>query len=179
MRTVTATMLLTLALTGVSMEGAMAQTHDLTVTRTIGVPADRVWQALTEADLIRQWWGPTGFTAPKVETDVRQGGSTLVCMTAPGFPLMCNSWTYTELVPNEKIAFDNGWADETGATIPVPPGLPPDLPAIVPHVIELKALPDGRTELSWSEFGYASPETVAQSKAGLEQVLDKLVAALE
>lgn len=162
-----------------TMESAMAETFSLTVTRVIDAPAEVVWHALTEAETIKQWWGPQGFTAPIVETDLRVGGATLVCMTAPGFPMLCNSWTYTALLPNERMAFDQGWVDETGAAIDIKGlGLPPDVPAVVPHVVELKPLPDGKTELSWSEFGYASAETVAQSKMGLESVLDKLVASL-
>lgn len=163
-----------------TMEGAMAETFNLTVTRVIDAPAEAVWRALTGAEAIKQWWGPQGFTAPVVETDVRVGGATLVCMTAPGFPMMCNSWTYTALVPHERIAFDNGWVDEHGKVIdPTSLGLPPDIPAVVPHVLELKPLTDGKTELSWSEFGYRSAETVAMSKMGLESVLDKLVACAE
>lgn len=162
-----------------TMEGAVAETFNLTVTRVIDAPAEVVWRALTEAEVIKQWWGPQGFTAPVVETDVQVGGATLVCMTAPGFPMLCNSWTYTELLPNERMAFDQGWVDETGAvTDPKAMGLPPDIPAVVPHVLELKPMPDGKTELSWSEFGYASAVIVAQSKMGLESVLDKLVVSL-
>lgn len=154
--------------------------HDLTVTRIIEAPLDKVWATLSEADSIRQWWGPAGFTASKVVADFTLGGSTLVCMTAPNFPLMCNSWHYTEIVPGERIAFDQGWVDENGAPLdPASLALPPDIPAIVPHVLEVRALGDGRTELSWSEFGYASAETAAMSRGGLEQVLDKLVAAAE
>jgi uncharacterized protein YndB with AHSA1/START domain len=152
---------------------------DLTLTRTIDAPPERVWSALTQADSIKQWWGPTGFTAPLVETNVSVGGASLVCMTAPGFPVMCNSWTYTEIVPGRKLAFDQGWVDEQGRTIdPRTMGLPSDIPDIVPHVVELLPLPDGRTELRWSEFGYRSEATVQQSLGGLAQVLDKLVASL-
>ena len=179
MRSVFGNLVLGAILMAATMEGAMAETFNLTVTRVIDAPAEVVWRALTEAEAIQQWWGPQGFTAPVVETDVQVGGATLVCMTAPGFPLLCNSWTYTELVPNERMAFDQGWVDETGAAIdPKAMGLPPDIPAVVPHVLELTSLPDGKTGLSWSEFGYASTETVAQSKMGLESVLDKLVASL-
>jgi uncharacterized protein YndB with AHSA1/START domain len=164
------------------MAATMGETMalDLTVTRIIDAPAARVWSALTEAELIGQWWGPAGFTAPKVVGDFKVGGATLVCMTAPGFPLMCNTWTYTEIVPGERLAFDQGWADENGKAVdPAGLGLPPDTPAVVPHVLAVKALAEGRTELSWSEFGYASEETVAMSRMGLESVLDKLVASLE
>lgn len=168
------------ALVAGTMGGAMAETLDLTAKRVIDAPVEVVWHALTDAEAIKQWWGPTGFTAPIVETDVRVGGASLVCMTAPGFPVMCNSWTYTEVEPNALLAFDNGWVDETGAVIdPRSMGLPPDIPDVVPHVLTLTALPDGKTELSWSEFGYASEETAAMSKMGLETVLDKLVASVE
>lgn len=164
-------------LMALTMGDAMAL--DLTLTRIVDAPPERVWLALTEADSIKQWWGPTGFTAPVVKADVRVGGASLVCMTGPGFPVMCNSWTYIEIIPGQKLVFDQGWVDETGTPIDARTmGLPPDIPAIVPHVVQVLPLPDGRTELRWSEFGYASEATVEQSKAGLAQVLDKLVASL-
>lgn len=152
---------------------------DFTMKRVIKAPAAEVWAALTEADQIRKWWGPTGFTAPKVVPDFRVGGSTLVCMTAPGLPMMCNSWNYTEIVPGERLVFDQGWADADGNKGPPPPGLPADIPDVVPHVIEVRALDSATTEVSWSEFGYASAQTVEMSKMGLASVLDKLVAGLE
>lgn len=161
-----------------AMGNAMAL--DLTLTRVIDASQERVWTALTEADSIAQWWGPTGFTAPVVKTDVSVGRASLVCMTAPGFPLMCNSWTYSEIVPGQKLVFDSGWVDEHGTGVdPRAMGLPPDIPNIVPHVLELRALADGKTELRWSEFGYASEATMQLSKGGLEQVLDKLAASAE
>lgn len=163
-----------------TMEGAMAETFNLTVTRVFEAPQKAVWQALTEAEAIKQWWGPEGFATPIVRTDIRPGGATLVCMTAPGFPLMCNTWTYTEIELGQRLVFDQGWADEHGDTVdPKAMGLPVDIPAVVPHVVALRTLDDGKTELSWSEFGYASAATVAQSKSGLDQVLDKLAATLE
>jgi uncharacterized protein YndB with AHSA1/START domain len=167
------------AITLTNMEGAMA--HDLTLTRTIAASPERVWQALTEQDAIAQWWGPTGFTAPRVDVDLRPGGRTVVCMTAPGMPLMCNSWIYSEIVPGERLVFDQGWADAEGAEVdPHTLGfLPADIPLSVPHTISLAAQADGSTVLSWAEFGYASAETAALSQSGLEQVLDKLVRVAE
>jgi uncharacterized protein YndB with AHSA1/START domain len=159
---------------------AAAQTHDLVVTRVLDAPVAEVWSAWSTAEGIMQWWGPHGFAVPVAEMDFREGGRSVVCMQPEGGPPMCNSWTYSELVPNERIAFDQGWTDEAGNEIdPRGMGLPEDIPTIVPHVIGFRALPDGRTELTVSEFGYGSAETVALSKAGLEQVLDKLTAALE
>ena len=157
--------------------GAVAGELNLKTVRVLEAPVERVWQALLDAEAVRAWWGPQGFTAPRVEMNVALGSSSLVCMTAPGFPLLCNSWTYTAIDAPTRLAFDQGFVDEVGAPVsPQSLGLPADIPAVVPHVVQLRALPEGRTELTWIEEGYASPATVAMSEAGLAQVLDKLAA---
>ena len=82
---------------------AAAQTHDLIVTRVFDAPVDKVWSAWSTAESITQWWGPLGFTVPVAEMDFREGGRSIVCMQPEGGPPMCNSWTYSEIVPNERI----------------------------------------------------------------------------
>ncbi len=36
--------------------------RELSITRLFNAPIDLVWRAWTELDLIKQWWGPNGFT---------------------------------------------------------------------------------------------------------------------
>ncbi|HEV7277674.1 MAG TPA: SRPBCC domain-containing protein [Devosiaceae bacterium] len=163
-----------------AVSGAYAESYDLAVSRIIEAPVEQVWEAWSDGSRIRQWWGPSGFSAPVADVDFNVGSRSIVCMQPPDGPLMCNSWTYTEIVPNERIAFDAGWVDEAGNEIdPRSMGLPDDIPSIVPHIITFRPLSDSKTELTVSEFGYGSEATVALSKAGLEQVLDKLEASLE
>ena len=50
------------------------------------------------------------------------------------------------------------------------------MPSGVPHVVTLRPLEDGRTELTVREFGYATAEARDISQAGLEQCLDKMAA---
>ena len=57
-------------------------------------------------------------------------------------------------------------------------GLPPGIPRDVPHVLTFTALDDNRTELTVRESGYVSAELAALSRAGMEQVLDKMAAIL-
>lgn len=136
-----------------------------------------VWEAWTDAGLISQWWGPTGFTAPKVETDVEVGSATLVCRQAPGTPLMCNSWTYSVVEPGSELAFDSRFATEHGTAVTAAEaGLPPGVPDIVPHRITFKPGHDGGTIMTVTETGYLSAEAAALSKQGLVQVLDKMQA---
>jgi uncharacterized protein YndB with AHSA1/START domain len=152
------------------------------VTREIDASPDAVWRAWRDPDLIRQWWGPAGFTCPRADVDFRVGGTTLVTMQAPpeygGF-LMHNRWTYTELSEPTRIEFVNEFADEDGQPIePAAAGIPAGVPAQVPHVVDLEPLADGGTRVTVTETGYTSEEARAQSQVGQEQVMDKMQALL-
>ena len=154
-------------------------TYDVVVSRTFDAPRDRVWQAWSDPDLVRTWWGPRGFTAPTCRMDFREGGTTLVSMrSAEGYELF-NTWTYGAIEPMERIEFVNGFADADGNKVaPSDLGLPPAIPADVPHVVTLRAIDDGTTELTVREFGYPNAQIAEVSKAGMEECIDKMVESL-
>ncbi len=160
---------------------ATSGTQGLVVTRVFDAPVEQTWRAWSESEHVMQWWGPTGFTSPLAKMDFREGGTSLVCMRAPkefGGQEMYNTWTYRKIVPKERIEFVLAWADKDGKRIePSQIGLPPDMPSEVRHVITFEARPGGKTEMTVSEYGYASAQQVEMSKAGLEQCLDKLAAS--
>ncbi len=148
------------------------------VVREIDAPPETVWRAWRDPDSIRQWWGPTGFTCPRADVDFRVGGTTVVAMQAPpeygGF-VMHNRWTYTALDEPTRIEFVSEFADADGQPIePAAAGIPPGVPAQVPHVVDLEPLPDGRTRVTITETGYTGEEARRQSELGQEQVMDKL-----
>jgi uncharacterized protein YndB with AHSA1/START domain len=125
-----------------------------------------------------RWWGPTGFTSPLAKLDVREGGTSLVCMRAPaeyGGQDMYNTWTYRAVVPPERLEFELRFTDADGAPLDKA-SIPPGVPSEVPHVVTLRPLEGGRTELAVQEFGYATAEARDISRAGLEQCLDKMAA---
>jgi hypothetical protein len=45
-------------------------------------PVEERRKAWTEPAYVMRWWGPTGFTCPRAEMDVRVGSRSLVCMRA-------------------------------------------------------------------------------------------------
>jgi uncharacterized protein YndB with AHSA1/START domain len=156
-----------------------AHRHDLEEVRVFDAPPAAVWRAWAEAEAVQQWWGPHGFTVPVARMEFREGGTSFVCMQAPaefGGGLYCNTWTYTRLVPHERIEFVLRFADEAGNVIDPAeqPGMPAGIPREVPHVIELRELDGGRTEFRITESGYTTQEAVDTSRAGLHQVLEKL-----
>jgi len=46
----------------------------ITMSRVFYAPCDLVWNAMTEAEHVRRWWGGQGFSNPVCEMDVRPGG---------------------------------------------------------------------------------------------------------
>ena len=158
------------------------ETFDMALTRTFDAPVSEVWRAWTEGDYVRAWWGPSGFTAPVAEMDVREGGASLVAMRAPdeigGFEHF-NTWSYEQIVPEERLEFISQFADRQGDAIdPASVGIPPGIPKEVPHVLTFASRPDGGTDFTVTEYGYTSPDVVELSRAGMDQCLDKLAALL-
>ena len=162
----------------------MPDTYDVDVVREFDGPLRRVWAAWTEPGDLRQWWGPTGFTCPRAEADVRPGGRILVTMRAPvewgGFE-QHSTWNITELEPLRHIRYVFNFADANGNRItPTEAGIPADgVPADGEHEVVLTDLGDGRTTLHMTERGYSTQEARDLSQSGLEQCLDKMAALVE
>lgn len=159
---------------------ASTTTSEVVVVRELDAPPDQAWRAWSDPEQIRQWWGPTGFTCTRADVDFRVGGSTLVTMQAPaeygGFS-MHNRWTYTAITEPSRIEFVSTFADADGNVVdPAAVGIPPGVPAEVPHVVDLEPLPDGRTRVTVTEYGYTQEDARAQSQLGQEQCLDKMQA---
>lgn len=54
--------------------------RDIVISRMSNAPRDKVWQAWSDPELVKLWWGPKGFTAPTCSIDFRVGGTFLLCM---------------------------------------------------------------------------------------------------
>ena len=156
------------------------KTRNVVVNRVIDAQVDQVWKAWSDSNYVKQWWGPTGFTCPVAEMDFREGGTSLLCMRAPkefGGLDMYNTWTYSQIIPMERIEFIHKFTDQNGNQVdPAELGIPPGVPYEVRHVIMFKALNKAQTELTVTEFGYISDQAHDISKAGMEQCVDKLSA---
>ncbi len=156
-------------------------TENITVTRIIDAPVARVWQAWTDPDDVKQWWGPDGFTCPLARIDFRVGGTSLVSMSAPqlGFGEMYSTWHYREIVPLQRIEYIHNLADATGQKVdPASLGMPPDFPQDQRNLVTFKDLGGGQTELTVTEFGWTPGQMMEMGRLGQEQCLAKLAAAV-
>jgi uncharacterized protein YndB with AHSA1/START domain len=151
---------------------------DLVVTRVFDAPVESVWKAWSDSDQVKRWWGPTGFSCPVAKMDFREGGTSLVAMRTPEGKDFYNTWTYKKIVRHQRIEFVLDWADKDGNRVdPSSMGLPPEMPKEVRHLITFKSLPEKKTEMTITEFGYTSDQILELSKAGLQQCLDKMAAS--
>jgi uncharacterized protein YndB with AHSA1/START domain len=85
--------------------------------RTYDAPAELVWQMLTTADGLDEWWAPDGFQTRVSRLDLRPGGAVELTMTATapeqvafmrdaGIPLSSAlRKTFTEVAPPTRLAY--------------------------------------------------------------------------
>ena len=88
----------------------------LNVTRTFAAPREAVYEAWTDPEHLKQWWGPEGMDAPVAELDVRSGGKYRTCMRSPdGKQEMWVGGEYVEVSPPQRLVFTWAWEHDTSA----------------------------------------------------------------
>jgi uncharacterized protein YndB with AHSA1/START domain len=104
-------------------------TKDLNIERTFNAPRALLWQAWTNPEIIRRWWGPRSFTAPYIKIDPRVGGTYLYCIRSSEGK---NYWTtgiYLEINEPARIVMTESFANETGEVVSAAYyGFNPDFP---------------------------------------------------
>jgi uncharacterized protein YndB with AHSA1/START domain len=86
--------------------------------RTFNASVAEVWRVWSDADSIKKWWGPKGYTGLVVGNDVREGGSYLWAMKSAQGKMFWSTGTYKEVVANKKIVSTMSFSNENGKIIP-------------------------------------------------------------
>jgi uncharacterized protein YndB with AHSA1/START domain len=91
----------------------MPADRDLTLTRLIDAPREKLYRAWTDPTLLKQWFAPLPYTTPVAELDVRPGGSAFIVMRGPDGKDLPNHGVYLEVVPNQRLvstdAYTKAW----------------------------------------------------------------------
>src|SRR5688500_6087761 len=101
-----------------STPATMSTEQDLVVTRVFDAPREMVWKAWTDAEQMKRWWGPKGFTAPTCTMDLRVGGKYLHCMRSPEGQDFWSTGVYREVTAPERLVMTDSFADEKGNVVP-------------------------------------------------------------
>lgn len=84
------------------------------ISRVFDAPRDRVWKAWTEAEHLKQWWGPKGFAVERCAMDLRPGGLFHYGLRAPGGGVLWGRWDMREVAAPERLVFVASFSDEAG-----------------------------------------------------------------
>ncbi|MCY3834495.1 MAG: SRPBCC domain-containing protein [Chloroflexi bacterium] len=142
---------------------------DIQFVRRFAADRSRLWALWTQAEHLRNWWGPKGFTTPVCEVDFKPGGVWFYCMQDAAGQHYCGKMTYDEIDPPHRFSATDVFTDEAG-------NLNPDLPAA--HTEIAFAEVNGETVVTgFSRYRSQSERDQIiemEVEAGLSQTLDRL-----
>lgn len=150
----------------------------LSFERSYATPVDVVWDALTRADAVREWWGPDKTVVTDCEIDAHVGGRISIVMQATEAmgKYAGTRWpmegTFTQVEPPFRLVYDaRSWIEGERET------------TTIEHVNELVLADAGGTTtlglvITVKEIGPGAKMAAVGMKYGYRQYLDKLGAYL-
>ncbi len=145
------------------------------IERTFDAPVDLIWQMWTQPEHFKNWYGPTGFTVPVAEMDVRVGGKRLVCMEMQRPDGGMKMWTtgeHTEVVLNQRLVYTESMADEQGNVIAMSDNEHPSTTEVTVLLEDL----GGRTKMFMTHAGVPAG---SGANDGWEQAFTKMADHIE
>jgi uncharacterized protein YndB with AHSA1/START domain len=115
--------------------------REMITKRVFDAPRELVFEAWTNPDHLRRWWGPQGFTLTVETFDFRPGGVWRYLMHGPDGTDYDNKITYLEIVRPERLVYSHGDDREDEQF----------------RVTVTFAEPDGKTEVTMRSV-FSSPE---------------------
>jgi len=133
--------------------------RELSLTRIIDAPREKLYRCWTEADLLKQWFAPLPWTTSAAELDVRAGGTSSVTMLSPKGEDYPNVGVYLEVVPNERIVFTDAF---TSAWVP-------SAKPFMVVTIQLDDLGGGKTRYTATVLHWTAEDREAHEKMGFHE----------
>ena len=133
----------------------------LRITTALPAPRSDVFRAMTEPEQLAKWWGPRGFTIPRVEIDPRPGGGYRIEMQPPEGDSFQLSGEFIEVDPPARLVYTFRWDPpdpddrETAVTLSLRDG-------------------DDETEVELTQGEFATEERRALHEGGWTDSFDRL-----
>lgn len=92
-------------------------TSSLNLKQVFPAPVERVWDAWTKPENVRQWYAPGAYTIPEIEMDVRRGGRYRILMHNPETDVRQTLiGTYKEVTPGKRLVYTWQWRTKEGTS---------------------------------------------------------------
>lgn len=148
--------------------------------RSYDAPVAQVWQAWTDPEMLKQWWGPHGVTIRECEVELRVGGKFYIVMEAgeamgpykgTRWPMLGN---YTAVELNKRLTYtSHAWTE----------GKPKE-ETLIDQVTEIVfSEENGKTRIKLraavNKIGPGAKMAIEGMQYGFSQQLDKLATFLK
>jgi len=133
----------------------------LNLTCTLDAPRERTYRMLTEPAELATWWGPSGFTMPQAEVDLRVGGGYRFSMQPPDGDLFHLSGEFVEVDPPSRLVYTFRWDEPT----------PDDRETVVTLTLDDVG---GSTVIALSQGSFTTEERLALHRGGWTDSFQRL-----
>jgi uncharacterized protein YndB with AHSA1/START domain len=137
--------------------------REIRVERIFAAPRERVWEAITDPELVKQWWG-RGNTLVIERMEVKRGGHWRFVEHSPdgvhGF-----EGRYREVTPPERVVQTFEWDGMPGH--------------VIIEDMRLEDLGDGRTRLVTVSLFHTNEERDGMMHSGMETGMNQSYEALD
>ena len=96
----------------------MTEKRELVLERVFDAPREEVFQAWTEPERMKHWFGPKTFTTPVCDIDLRKDGGFHLAMQSPEGKNYWVKGAYREIAEPERIVYADYFSDEEGHVVP-------------------------------------------------------------
>ncbi|MCA1042266.1 SRPBCC domain-containing protein [Bacillus infantis] len=92
----------------------------LVVSRKFDAPRELVFKAWTEAEHLKNWWGPKGYAMKVTMLELHPKGMFHYSQKSPEGYEIWGRFIYDEISPPDKLIFINSFSDEEGSAVRAP-----------------------------------------------------------
>jgi uncharacterized protein YndB with AHSA1/START domain len=98
-----------------TLEVTTPSDREIVLTRVFDAPCQLVWDAFTKPELLKQWFGPRGFSLVVCEVDLRVGGGFRFVLRGPDGREMGMRGVYREIMAPERSVHLESFDDFPGS----------------------------------------------------------------
>jgi uncharacterized protein YndB with AHSA1/START domain len=141
----------------------------LQVQRRFDAPRERVFDAWTNPDVLREWWAAMPTMRPgEIEVDLREGGRYRMAMIADDGQVHTVRGEYTEVRPPERLVYTWTWESN-----------PEEMQGSAATIVEVDFEADGdATTVTLTHTGFANAQIRDMHTHGWNGTFDSLERAL-
>ncbi|MGA9659553.1 MAG: SRPBCC domain-containing protein [Asticcacaulis sp.] len=147
-----------------TLEAPASEDEVFKISRTFDASKALLWEVITKAEHLGQWFGPAGMKLIVKSLDLKVGGTFLYGMQMPNGMTLWGKWVFREINAPDSIAYVVSFCNEAGEPVRHP--MAPMWPLEVLAIQTLTEI-DGDTIYESRSYPInATPEERAIFKAG-------------